>query len=135
MGAKRAIDAKGAMGLPTVLSAVAPGAKAVAALAAKVGAIVLVALVTPVFAQGNQDPNEPRPIAAVDTLFIDEMTFMEVRDAIRAGKTTAIVATGGVEQNGPYTATGKHNFVLRATTDAIARNEGRGQSRCREDPQ
>lgn len=36
------------------------------------------------FAQGTQDPNEPRPIAAADTMFIDEMTFMEVRDAIRA---------------------------------------------------
>ena len=76
------------------------------------------------FAQGNQDPNEPRPIAAADTVFIDEMTFMEVRDAIRAGKTTAIVGTGGVEQNGPYTATGKHNFVMRVTADAIARKLG-----------
>jgi len=75
-------------------------------------------------AQGDQDPNEPRPIPAVDTLFIEEMTFMEVRDALRAGKTTVIVPTGGVEQNGPYTATGKHNFVLRPTTDAIARKLG-----------
>jgi creatinine amidohydrolase len=75
-------------------------------------------------AQGNQDPNEPRPIAAADTVFLDEMTFMEVRDALRAGKTTMIVATGGVEQNGPYTATGKHNFVARVTTEAIARKLG-----------
>jgi len=107
MGARGARGAMGAIG--------ARGA---------IGAIVLCAFSVPVFAQGNQDPNEARPIAAVDTLFIDEMTFMEVRDAIRAGKTTAIVATGGVEQNGPYTATGKHNFVLRATTDAIARKLG-----------
>jgi creatinine amidohydrolase/Fe(II)-dependent formamide hydrolase-like protein len=84
----------------------------------------MAATVSPAFAQGNQDPDEPRPIPAADTLFIDEMTFMEVRDAIRAGKTTVIVGTGGVEQNGPYTATGKHNFVLRATTDAIARKLG-----------
>jgi creatinine amidohydrolase/Fe(II)-dependent formamide hydrolase-like protein len=90
-------------------------------------AVVSLALVTsavPSFAQGNQDPNEPNPIAAGDTVFIDEMTFMEVRDAIRAGKTTAIVGTGGVEQNGPYTATGKHNFVMRVTADAIARKLG-----------
>lgn len=86
--------------------------------------LVLAASATPAFAQGDQDPNEPRPIAAADTVFIDEMTFMEVRDALRAGKTTAIVATGGVEQNGPYTATGKHNFVARVTTDAIARKLG-----------
>lgn len=49
---------------------------------------------------------------------------MEVRDAIRGGKTTAIIATGGIEQNGPYTATGKHNYVLQATSEAIARRLG-----------
>src|SRR5215469_10662441 len=52
------------------------------------------------------------------------MTWMEVRDALKAGKTTVIVPTGGVEQNGPYLATGKHNFILRATTEAIARKLG-----------
>ena len=49
---------------------------------------------------------------------------MEVRDALKAGKTTVIIPTGGVEQNGPYLATGKHNYVLRATTEAIARKLG-----------
>lgn len=49
---------------------------------------------------------------------------MEVRDAIRSGKTTAIVPTGGMEQNGPYVATGKHNYVLQATAEAIARRLG-----------
>ena len=49
---------------------------------------------------------------------------MEVRDAMKAGKDTAIVATGGIEQNGPYLAAGKHNVVLRATTEAIARKLG-----------
>jgi creatinine amidohydrolase/Fe(II)-dependent formamide hydrolase-like protein len=70
------------------------------------------------------DPNAPRPIAARDTHFIEEMTWMEVRDALKAGKDTVIVATGGVEQNGPYLATGKHNIVLRATTQAIAERLG-----------
>ena len=67
------------------------------------------------------DPEAPRPIAARDSVFIEDLTWMEVRDAIRAGKETVIVATGGVEQNGPYLVTGKHNIVLRATTEAIAR--------------
>ncbi len=35
-----------------------------------------------------------------------------------------IVATGGIEQNGPYLALGKHNYILRATTEAIARKLG-----------
>jgi len=72
----------------------------------------------------SPDPDMPRPIAARDTVFIEEMTWLEVRDAMRAGKTTAIVATGGVEMNGPYLAAGKHNYILRATTEAIARTLG-----------
>jgi creatinine amidohydrolase/Fe(II)-dependent formamide hydrolase-like protein len=65
-----------------------------------------------------------RPVAALDSVWIEELTWMEVRDALRAGKTTAIIATGGVEPNGPYLATGKHNYVLRANCEAIARTLG-----------
>jgi creatinine amidohydrolase/Fe(II)-dependent formamide hydrolase-like protein len=72
----------------------------------------------------HPDPESKRPIDAVDTVFLEEMTWMEVRDAMRAGKDTIIVATGGIEQNGPYLAAGKHNYVLRATTEAIARKLG-----------
>jgi creatinine amidohydrolase/Fe(II)-dependent formamide hydrolase-like protein len=68
--------------------------------------------------------NTPRPIEALDTVFLEEMTWMEIRDALRAGKTTVLVPTGGVEQNGPYLATGKHNYILRGTTEAIARKLG-----------
>jgi creatinine amidohydrolase/Fe(II)-dependent formamide hydrolase-like protein len=71
-----------------------------------------------------QSPDEPRPIAAADNVFLEELTWMEVRDAIASGKTTVLVATGGIEQNGPYVVTGKHNVVLRATTEAIARKLG-----------
>jgi creatinine amidohydrolase/Fe(II)-dependent formamide hydrolase-like protein len=70
------------------------------------------------------DANARRPIDALDTVFVEEMTWMEVRDALRAGKTTVIVPTGGVEQNGPYLATGKHDYILRGTTEAIARKLG-----------
>jgi creatinine amidohydrolase/Fe(II)-dependent formamide hydrolase-like protein len=70
------------------------------------------------------DPNGPRPIAVRETLFIEEMTWMEVRDALKVGKDTVLVAAGGIEQNGPYVVTGKHNLVLRATTQAIAAKLG-----------
>jgi creatinine amidohydrolase/Fe(II)-dependent formamide hydrolase-like protein len=70
------------------------------------------------------DPDAPRAIPARDTVFMEAMTWMEVRDALKAGKDTAIVATGGIEQNGPYLVAGKHNVVLRATTEAIARKLG-----------
>jgi creatinine amidohydrolase/Fe(II)-dependent formamide hydrolase-like protein len=70
------------------------------------------------------DPHGPNPIASPPMLFIEDMTWMEVRDALKAGKDTVLVATGGVEQNGPYLVTGKHNVILRATTQAIARKLG-----------
>ena len=65
-----------------------------------------------------------RPPPAVDSVWIEELTAPEVRDALRAGKTTAIVAAGSTEENGPYLPTGKHAFVLRLTADAIARKLG-----------
>ena len=70
------------------------------------------------------DPDMTNPIPARPSLFLEELTWIEVRDALRAGKTTVIIATGGVEQNGPYLAAGKHNYVLQATTVAIARKLG-----------
>lgn len=66
----------------------------------------------------------PNPLPPYDTVWLEEMTWMDVRDAMKAGKTTMIIATGGVEPNGPWLATGKHNFVLRANCEAIARKLG-----------
>ena len=66
----------------------------------------------------------PRPIAAVDSVWTEELTWMEVRDAIKGGKTTGLILTGGVESNGPHLATGKHNFVLKVMGEAIARKLG-----------
>jgi creatinine amidohydrolase/Fe(II)-dependent formamide hydrolase-like protein len=66
----------------------------------------------------------PNPLPAANTVWIEEMTWMDVRDALKAGKTNVIVPTGGVEPNGPWLVTGKHNYVLRANCDAIARKMG-----------
>src|ERR1051325_1560441 len=88
-------------------------------------AVVAASLLPPQQQQAQAPPlDAPRPSAALDSVFIEELTWMEVRDAIKAGKTTALVPTGGVEQNGPYLATGKHNYILRATSEAIARKLG-----------
>ena len=65
-----------------------------------------------------------RPIEAGDSLWTEELTWMEVRDAVRAGKTTVLIGTGGVEQNGPYVAGGKHNFVLATVLPEIAKAIG-----------
>jgi creatinine amidohydrolase/Fe(II)-dependent formamide hydrolase-like protein len=69
-------------------------------------------------------PDTPNPLPAPDTVWLEEMTWMDVRDAMKAGKTTIIIATGGIEPNGPWLALGKHNYVLKANCDAIARKLG-----------
>lgn len=90
----------------------------------RLGAVLFVGLLIARPDPVAPDPNTPRPIAAVDSVFLEELTWMEIRDAMTAGTNTVIVATGGIEQNGPYLVTGKHNVVLRATTEAIARKLG-----------
>lgn len=66
----------------------------------------------------------PNPIAPVNSVWMEELTVIEIRDAIRSGATTALIITGGVEENGPYTTTAKHNLMARATGEAIARRLG-----------
>ncbi|UTW44585.1 creatininase family protein [bacterium SCSIO 12696] len=65
-----------------------------------------------------------RPIPAHDTVVMEDMTWMEVRDAIKSGKTTVIIPTGGVEQKGPYSVIGRHNLSLKVTTQKIAKKLG-----------
>lgn len=66
----------------------------------------------------------PNPLPQADTVWLAEMTWMDVRDALAAGKKTIIVAMGGIEPNGPWVVLGKHHFILRTTCDAIARELG-----------
>ena len=61
---------------------------------------------------------------AADTVFLEELTWTELRDQIRSGKTTVIVPIGGTEQNGPHMALGKHNFRVRYLSEKIARTLG-----------
>ena len=63
----------------------------------------------------------PRPIDALDNVWIEELTMLEVRDALLDGTTTALILTGGIEENDPYLTTGKHNHVLRVMGESIAR--------------
>lgn len=48
------------------------------------------------------------------------MTWPEVRDALAAGKTTALIYTGGVEQRGPQNVNGGHNIMAHAIVKEIA---------------
>jgi creatinine amidohydrolase len=66
-------------------------------------------------------PAGKTPTAAPDTVFIDELTWEETRDAMKAGKLTVIVPTGGTEKNGYHMVTGKHNYVVTYAANQMAR--------------
>jgi creatinine amidohydrolase len=65
-----------------------------------------------------------RPIDMHDTVWIEDMTLLEIRDSLKAGKTTALVLVGGMEDNGPYVTVSQHNSVVRFIGEAIARQLG-----------
>ncbi|HEY7569184.1 MAG TPA: creatininase family protein [Gemmatimonadaceae bacterium] len=65
-----------------------------------------------------------RPVDALNSVWIEELTWIEIRDALAAGKKTVIIPTGGIEQNGPYVAMGKHNVILRGQCESLARRLG-----------
>lgn len=52
------------------------------------------------------------------------MTWVEVKTAITAGKTTALVYNGGTETRGPQAVNGGHTLVAQAKVAAIARELG-----------
>lgn len=65
-----------------------------------------------------------RPIAAGNSYWLEELTSLEIRDLIASGTSTVIIATGGIEENGPYLATGKHNLILEGVCPALAESLG-----------
>jgi creatinine amidohydrolase/Fe(II)-dependent formamide hydrolase-like protein len=69
---------------------------------------------------------DAQPVAAkaAPPVFIDELTWTEIRDRMLAGTKTAIIGTAGQEQKGPHMVTGEHKYVLQHTTERIARTLG-----------
>ena len=72
-------------------------------------ALLLLLSAGPVFAQSAQPLVE-----------FEMMTWPEVKNALAAGKTTALVYTGGTEHRGPQNVNGGHNLMARETVKAIA---------------
>jgi len=67
----------------------------------------------------------PRPVQAGDpsggpNVEFEMMTWPEVKAALAAGKTTALIYTGGTEQRGPQNVNGGHTLMGKATVKAIA---------------
>jgi sterol desaturase/sphingolipid hydroxylase (fatty acid hydroxylase superfamily)/creatinine amidohydrolase/Fe(II)-dependent formamide hydrolase-like protein len=61
---------------------------------------------------------------AKPNVFMEDMTSQEVKDLIAHGYIRAIVPTGGVEQNGAHMVLGKHNYIIKATSEKIAIRAG-----------
>jgi len=73
---------------------------------------LLAVIATPAFAESP------------DTVFLEELTWTELRAFVQAGKTTIILPIGGTEQNGPHMALGKHNARVKVLAERIARALG-----------
>lgn len=59
-----------------------------------------------------------------DSVFLEDLTWTEVRDDVRGGKTTIIIPVGGTEQSGPHMALGKHNVRVKFLAGRIATQLG-----------
>ena len=66
----------------------------------------------------------PAAKPAVDRVDLEMMTWVEVKDAIDHGKTTALIYNGGTETRGPQAVNGGHTLVAHAKVIEIARELG-----------
>jgi creatinine amidohydrolase len=66
----------------------------------------------------------PPAIQSVDTVFMEDMTWLEITNAMKTGKTTVILPAGGLEATGPFVVLDKHQRMLHGSTDLIARKLG-----------
>lgn len=63
-------------------------------------------------------------LSQTKSIFIEDLTWEEVRDEIAGGKTIAIYLAGSTEQNGSHLVLGKHNIVSRYIAEQVARELG-----------
>jgi creatinine amidohydrolase/Fe(II)-dependent formamide hydrolase-like protein len=88
--------------------------------------VMCVLALSPALAQrpANAPPTAPSG-KPPDSVFIEDLTWAEVRDMVKGGWTTAIVGTAGTEQKGPHMVDGEHKFVMEYAADKIARALGK----------
>jgi creatinine amidohydrolase/Fe(II)-dependent formamide hydrolase-like protein len=61
---------------------------------------------------------------ANDSVWLEELTSVELRERIAQGTTTVLLPVGGTEQNGAHLALGKHNVRVRVLAGRIAEQLG-----------
>jgi creatinine amidohydrolase len=57
-------------------------------------------------------------------VYVEDLTWTELRDRVQAGTTTVLLPIGGTEQSGPHMALGKHNVRARLLAGRIAERLG-----------
>jgi creatinine amidohydrolase len=62
--------------------------------------------------------------AIAASLWLDELTSVELRELIAQGTTTVLLPIGGTEQNGAHLALGKHNVRVRVLAARVAEQLG-----------
>lgn len=58
------------------------------------------------------------------SVLLEDQTWTEIRDLVKAGTTTIIIPIGGVEQSGPAIAVGKHDVRAKYLAEQIAERLG-----------
>lgn len=66
----------------------------------------------------------PAGADAPDTVFLEDLTWTELRDLTASKSVVIIVPVGGTEQNGPHMTLGKHNVRVKVLSEKIARALG-----------
>ncbi len=65
------------------------------------------------------------PVSAqTRSVYLEDLTWQEVKQRMQEGTNAILIPTGGTEQNGPALAIGKHNRIVAFTSGEIARQLG-----------
>ena len=62
--------------------------------------------------------------AASTSVFVEDLTSLELKELVASGTTTVLIPIGGTEQNGPHMAMGKHNVRVKFLAGQIAQRLG-----------
>ena len=68
-------------------------------------------------------PSSANAVAS-SSVYLEDMTTIELAAALHEGYTTIIIPVGGTEQSGPHMALGKHNVRVHVLAGRIARQLG-----------
>jgi creatinine amidohydrolase/Fe(II)-dependent formamide hydrolase-like protein len=66
----------------------------------------------------------PALAESAGSVMLEDLTWTELRDQLRTGKTTVLVPIGGTEQSGPHLTLGKHNVRVKVLAQRIAAELG-----------